>query len=553
MKKFLAIVLALATVLGLCACGGGGNEGGGGKDASGNVTIKIGVNTNPNVISYDDNALTKWLEAQTGFDLEVVQYSGGTDVATQISTTVAAGKDLPDILWDINLSDAVVSSYGIEGYFLDLAPYFEDKEGASKVFWDRMNSELTEEQRKKVMDKITNPDTQGIYSLPTIKTSLVDNIAFMPYINTTWLDKLGLSAPTTKEELYDVLVAFRDKDPNGNGKKDEIPLFGSQKVGNGAHAIEWIINMFLYFDEDHPFYDYDGDGQLDYVYAQEEYREALKYVNKLYEEKLLTTMIYTVTQAEMRTITTPASGTTICGIFCGHLTTMIANGSELMYEYAPLAPIGYVNDESCSVNQECYITETAEKNGIADECFELMMQLYTWEGSRRVRYGEKGVNWDDPTPGAKSDYGVDADYLLIDDPFTKQTTAMWGQIAGTLSVYDEGESAELQTANGQWAVDKSKLMAEQRRLLDEKLAEEGHPKSTPTLYPTVEEDEAIDPVRTNVSNYKTSAVKDFVCGTNGMDIEDDSDWKAYLAELENLGLAKYEEYANTVYTRQMAE
>ena len=36
-------------------------------------------------------------------------------------------------------------------------------------------------------------------------------------------DNLGLEAPTTVDELYDVLVAFRDNDPNGNGQKDEIP------------------------------------------------------------------------------------------------------------------------------------------------------------------------------------------------------------------------------------------------------------------------------------------------------------------------------------------
>ena len=553
MKKFIAIVLVLATVLGLCAgCGGSGSNKGG-KDANGNITITIGVNTNANVISYKDNALTKWLEEQTGYKLDVQQFSGGSDVATQISTTVAAGKDLPDILWDINLSEKVVSSYGQEGYFLNLTPYFEDKEGASKVFWDRMNNELTEEQRDAVMDKITDPDTGEIYSLPTVKTSLVDSVAFMPYINTTWLDKLGLEAPTNTQELYDVLVAFRDKDPNGNGKKDEIPLFGSQKVGNGAHAIEWLINLFMYFDEDHPFQDYDGDGELEYAYAQDSYREALKFVNKLYEEKLLTNMIYTVAQAEMRTITTPASGTTICGIFCGHLTTMIANGSDLMYEYAPLKTWGCVNTEPVSVALECFITETAEKNGIADECFNLMMQLYTWEGSRRVRYGEKGVNWDDPTEGAVSDYGVPADYLLIDDPFTKQTTAMWGQIAGTISIYDEGESAELKTSDGQWAVDKSKKMAEQRKLFDEVKAEKNPAVTVGSLYPTAEEDEAIDAVRTNVSNYKTSAVKDFVLGQNGMDIDDPNDWAAFIAELEKLGLAEYEKYATTVYTRQTAQ
>lgn len=43
------------------------------------------------------------------------------------------------------------------------------------------------------------------------------------FINRTWLDRLGLAVPTTIEELTDVLRAFRDRDPNGNGLADEIP------------------------------------------------------------------------------------------------------------------------------------------------------------------------------------------------------------------------------------------------------------------------------------------------------------------------------------------
>ena len=39
-------------------------------------------------------------------------------------------------------------------------------------------------------------------------------------IRQDWLDKLGLKAPTTTDELLDVLRAFTFKDPDGNGKDD---------------------------------------------------------------------------------------------------------------------------------------------------------------------------------------------------------------------------------------------------------------------------------------------------------------------------------------------
>ena len=51
-----------------------------------------------------------------------------------------------------------------------------------------------------------------------------------------WLDALNLEMPETTEELYNVLVAFKTQDPNGNGEADEIPmslLYGQAVFGAG--------------------------------------------------------------------------------------------------------------------------------------------------------------------------------------------------------------------------------------------------------------------------------------------------------------------------------
>ena len=43
-------------------------------------------------------------------------------------------------------------------------------------------------------------------------------------INKTWLDKLGLEVTETLDDFYDVCMAFKTQDPNGNGIADEIPF-----------------------------------------------------------------------------------------------------------------------------------------------------------------------------------------------------------------------------------------------------------------------------------------------------------------------------------------
>lgn len=40
------------------------------------------------------------------------------------------------------------------------------------------------------------------------------------FMRTDWLEKLGLKAPTTVDEMYKVLTAFKTQDPNGNGKAE---------------------------------------------------------------------------------------------------------------------------------------------------------------------------------------------------------------------------------------------------------------------------------------------------------------------------------------------
>ncbi len=546
MKKFIAILLALTLLLGLCACGGE-KEQSGGKNADGTINMTIGIPTNAKIMDLEKNALTQWVEEQCNIKIKFEEYAGGTDVATQISTAVAARQELPDILYGISLNEGAITSYGKDGYFVDLTPYYEDKEGASKNFWSRIEESLTPEQQDTVIRKITNGDTGKIYGVPTIETSTIDKRNYQPWINQKWLDKLGLSMPQNTEELYNVLVAFNTQDPDGDGNPDnEIPLFGSEQAGGNAQVVNWIMNMFLYYDESHRWQDYNGDGQLELLYTQEAYREGMKFVNKLYKEELLTNMVYTASGTEMKQITTPASKQAMCGIFVGHLTIHCTMGNEVMYDYVPMPLWGYAVEGDLSCNLNSYISANCE---YPEKAFEVMMTLFSWEGSMRVRYGEYGVNWTDADEGAKSDMGLDAVYKLIDDPLTQQNTAHWGTIASCFNHYAEGETAQISEDMDEWTAKKSQMHAESRRIF-EAAREANNPKEVcPTLVTSTEEQEAIEAVTTNIGDLTKKKEMAFVTGV-GADINSDADWNAFLKELEDLGLAEYQKYVQTAYDRQ---
>lgn len=550
MKKFLAIVLALACVLSLCACGGNGgtasgDDKGGASDktADGKVKLSIGLPSSALILSHENNALTKWIEEQCNIEIKFVEYAGGTDMATQISTTISARQELPDILFGMSLSDSMVSRYGKDGYFIDLSDYFAEKDGASKVFWDRLQNEMTESERDLVIRKIADAETGAIYGVPTIETSLTDKMLFQPWINQTWLDKLNLKAPTNTDELVTVLKAFKTQDPNGNGVADEIPLFGSQ-LGYGSKVVDWLINMFVYYNPSRLNL-VGKDGKLTPAYTTDAYREALQFVNMLYEEELLTSLAWSATGNEMKTIITPISGTALCGIFLSHLTSGTATNNDVLFEYVPLENWGHVIRNDMSVSVSTFITDTCKN---PDKAFEVLMTFWSWEGSMRIRYGEYGVNWTDPDPGAKSDMGLDATYKLIRDPLFEQSTAKWSQISSTFNNYAELETAQVSEQTDPWYAKRTAMAAEQYKLFAKAEAENNDPSEIcPLLTHTEEEIERASMYRTNVGDRRAKAQTEFCTGI--LDPNDDSDWNDYLKQLEDLGLSVVIEFNQTAYDR----
>ena len=167
--------------------------------------------------------------------------------------------------------------YGQDGYFVNLKDYFADKEGKSKIFWDRLENELNAEDRTSVINAMTDPsDGSGIYAIPMIEVSTFDRQKYQTWINAEWLDKLNMDVPTDAESLYKFLKAVKENDCNGNGDPtDEIPLFGSQVGGLGTNVIDFLINLFVHFNDSRAYTVTEGD-KLVATYTTDEYREAMK-------------------------------------------------------------------------------------------------------------------------------------------------------------------------------------------------------------------------------------------------------------------------------------
>lgn len=131
----------------------------------------------------------------------------------------------------------------------------------------------TPEARRQVLT-----DTGLLYGFPFLRLSPKWHVIYGFQANTAWLKKLNITPPTTLDEWYKMLVAFRTQDPNGNGDpNDEIPLI--------AQGLPRLYPLSGAFGVSYTFYRV-GD-TVKFGPEQPEYRDFLTLMNKWYNEKLL--------------------------------------------------------------------------------------------------------------------------------------------------------------------------------------------------------------------------------------------------------------------------
>lgn len=548
MKKWIALLLCLATLVTLLAgCGkkeetvsdqpGASTSGDAAADG---VTITIGLPRSALVTDYDNNAFTNWLEEQTGYNIQFQYFQASTsDAKTQLSTMMVSGEKLPDILYNFQLSDDLIKEYGDDGYFLDLRDYYADKESVSRVFWERLQ-EIPEEEQVTNVRRMTDVENGAMYSLPCIQTSDIDTMDYQMWINQMWLDELNLQAPTDPDELYEVLKAFKQRDP------DCVPLAGIEN-SMGGDVINWIVNMFTYCDDTRRW-NVDDNGKLYMPYTTDDYRQALIYMHKLVQEGLMTPLCWTIKIQEMQALTSPADNDPMVGIFAGHLTLHVTPGSEVLYNYKPLDLFGNAVINENINRRSTFITTDCEN---PDAAFALAMALYSKEAGWRLRYGEQGVNWDYADAGTESYLGKPAEIKILDDPFAKLNSCLWGDMAASLLTDAEGESAEKVEGTDAWADYKNTIVAEQVANYHA-AAEANNPKTLcPPLIQTTQEKDEILQIKSDVLTIINKCRAQFANGE--LDPNDDAAWNDYLAQLDTLGLAQYQAQSQAIYDRQLGE
>lgn len=494
-------------------------------------TFRVFSPQNAFVDNIETNDFTKWYEEKTNVHIEweVVPSTAAKD---KIQVKLASA-DLPDIfLGGGVISEAQQVMYGSQGFLLPLNNSIE-KYGPNikKMF----------EKNPQTKTYAYTPDG-NIYTLPRIVESLNESMPKRMWIYQPWLDKLGLKMPTTTDEFYEVLKAFKTKDPTGKG--DAVPLAGANPDKNANNEVEGFLMMsFLFYDRSYLYMD--GD-KVTFLADKPEYKEGIKYIKKLYSEGLIAKDTYMQDRTALTALTENGPYNKlgcVTAFYWGHFT--VENGpSGRDKEFVTVPPL-----KGPTGLRQAYDRGTLMNNGLfaaTKECKNVdaavrwvdyfFNQQEMYNNGFIVGMGKEGIGWKKPPEGTKGIDGRPAKYEYILPPGTKNNN-YWFQSVPT---YEDRDFIYSMAAN--MTTSRKEVFGTQEQIA--KYQPYAVNKTVPHLYYSEDQLAKSGDLKKAVQDVVNGFQIKFVTGT--LDI--DKDWDAYLKELKNARVDEYVKVTQDAYT-----
>lgn len=506
------------------------------------LTILASVSSDPN-FTIEENAFTKELEEKTNIHIIWQKVTGDT-VREKINLTFASGDYIDMFCTGVGVANRIDKSmeaqFGAQGLIVPLNDLIDKQ----SVWFKKVL-----EEQDGLEEYITTPDGH-IYSLPNIADGYHNIYPQKMWFNKTWLDNLGLEMPKTTEEFYQVLKAFKENDANGNGDAtDEIPL-SSVIAGSNVELTGFLMNPFIYSPVTRMWI---RDGEVVLSPMEPEYKEGLKYLNKLYEEELITPDAFTQDRNTQININENGDDP-IIGAYPALRVGYGCNlkASDKWHQYVSLSPLEGPSGDKTAVTYPydkfqtgMVCISTASK--YPEEAFRLVDYMYSEEATLRSLIGREGKEW---TAAGPDDFGLDGRPAKIkrlnvdtEDPEYKNKT--WGQLFPSY----RPKEFEFSQAFPQDPYDPEvDPMTGRIRLFY--LATLEHEKVAPPvenvlsdMYYSEADIEELALLKTTIDDYITDFVTRAIVGS----VDIDSEWDAYLNELKALGVDRYLEIVQSTY------
>lgn len=227
-----------------------------------------GGKTNP-----ASNKWTQWIQekVKTDLGLEIVFVPVSRWEEEQAQVTLMASGNPPDLMMTWNLAN--VTQWGEQGGLYDMAPYIDSHLADVKAF-------LGPDEALPGRDLIVrnqNMQTGQLFIIPMKRSNTARVNIFM---RKDWLDALGLPVPTTHEEFFNALVAFRDRNPGG--VSGVLPYVMSRDV---RWQVANILESFI--DPNISLEDSWVNTVSDRYMLMPGYKEGVRFINRMFNAGLI--------------------------------------------------------------------------------------------------------------------------------------------------------------------------------------------------------------------------------------------------------------------------
>lgn len=466
-----------------------------------------------------------------------------TDWETQLTLKVA-GDELPDMLIGCSMNVSDVNEWGGEGYFLDLSQYM-DLMPNLKAYFDQYPE----------LEAYCTTSDGHIYGLPKLKVDMTDRLT-RSFINKQWLDNLGLSMPTSIDEYYDVLVAFKEQDANGNGDPDdEIPLLFTSDSGGYTALEKTLLDAYGIFTTD-PNYVLQADesGKVELANINDTYKEYLKFMHRLYAEGLMEQEAFTITGDE---ITTKQQGDVYGSFGCGSAPFVMAN-KDISYDANWMALSGMSSElhpkreaSIASPVQNSILVAVNGNTEYPEALARFIDYFYTEEGMLSATKGYDGVTFD----MVQDDLlGTEVPEMRIPDGYTSGEEFRYkGAILNeALNLVEKNIDRQAMFESDREVLEKPEFVEKYgwaARVIDAfKSDDVTGVEAYPVVSYTSDEVEERGAVYKDITTYLKQARAQFITG----ELDLDKDWDTYVNTLNQMNLGRLLEIEQAAYDRYAA-
>lgn len=492
--------------------------------------LRIMVQVPSQVLDLLTNSFTMEYEAKTNVhvDWDIVCQNA---VAEKLNLALGAQKELPDVFLNMEISNNQVVSYGVDRKILvDLKSYIEKYAPNIRKMLD---------YNPMIRKAVTAPDG-GIYTLPSFEESFHTCYPQKAWIYKPWLDTLELELPTNLDELEVVLTAFRDQDPNRNGKKDEIPMTGAV-TGWMTKPLYYLMCPFIYADQEEMF-NVDASGSVSAPFEEPQWREGLSYIHRLCAEGLLDPRAFFQDLSQLKQITMYEGNNIVGVVTAGAPGGFMSIDHPRWEDWIALPPMMEKNGSCVTATKPLRLD--IGKFAVTRECEDPAVAVrwidyfYSEEGTLRATCGVEGRDWRWAEEGEIGLNGKQGKFVRI-TPFVAKQNSHWGKMVPYFQP-DSMRNYQVEVSDHT-----EQMLYDVTARYYEKYGVEN------VMYPLFFPPESVEELEKSVfliSDYVQDASTRFILGE--WDVDNQKVWDRYLSELQGLGLPNVLDQYTEVYRQQ---